>query len=243
LAFDHRIAMPNELLLPPDQTLVLIVDGLRFRFDGQPWTLYDLAVKPAQESYAWFLDPVLRAGAESATIWRQVIDDIPAEVTGRVRALVADGMRGIKEVAQECDWVYQRCHYHIWALLQQWFDLRGPGSLDASIKQAVRDILLSADEEQAARARWTIANHLDKNSSGADWTLRQLLRDWPAVRAHLDYPHLGIPRTTSAVESMHSLIRTVVDRVNTPSAVYRRALTFIRVRPTITCNGSGSQQN
>lgn len=242
-AFDRCNFSSNQLLLPPDQDLVLIIDGLRFRFDGLPWTLYDVAVKPARECYAWFLDPILVPGSETATTWRYVLDAIPAEVFNRVRALVADGLGGIKAAARERNWVYQRCHYHIWALLRPWFDNGGPGSPNDRIRQAVRDILLTADEEQAARARTTITSHLSNNLCGGNWTLKQLLRDWQAVRAHLYYPRLGIPRTTSAVESMHSLMRTIVDRINTPLAVLRRLGAFIRVRPTIACNGQNHQQN
>ena len=53
------ISRSRELRLPKGP-LVLVLDGLYFRFRGKDWVLYLMAVKPCHQNRAVFLDPVLR---------------------------------------------------------------------------------------------------------------------------------------------------------------------------------------
>ena len=49
----------------PKGPLVLVLDGLYFRFRGKDWVVYLMAVKPCHQNRAIFLDPVLRKGREN----------------------------------------------------------------------------------------------------------------------------------------------------------------------------------
>src|SRR2546428_5629347 len=57
----------------PKGPLVLVLDGLYFRFRGKDWVVYLMAVKPCHQNRAVFLDPVRseerRVGEECRSRW------------------------------------------------------------------------------------------------------------------------------------------------------------------------------
>src|SRR5215467_15630418 len=57
--------------------LVLILDGLYFRFRRKDWVLYVMALKPCHQNRAVFLDPVLRPGRENMQGWAHAFNTIP----------------------------------------------------------------------------------------------------------------------------------------------------------------------
>src|SRR6266542_2354481 len=79
----------------PRGPLVLVVDGLYFRFQGKDWVLYQMAVKPCHHNRAVFLDPVLLSGRENLRGWSQAIATIPTPIRRRIRASVSDEVSGI----------------------------------------------------------------------------------------------------------------------------------------------------
>lgn len=237
------ISEPGLSGLPANVELVLIVDGLRFHVRNGRWVQYTMAFKPVDADIAYFADPLLLPGSESATNWQQVFRSIQPETGARVRALVADGLRGMTDVAARNDWVYQRCHFHIRALLRYW--LGGPwvDPANDAIRWAIDDALLSADEGRADAARAAMATHVRGRPGGMSGILHQLIRDWDAVRAYLRHPELSIPTTTGVIESMHSSLRQVVSGVSTMQAILRRATAFIRLHEPFNCNGPSFQQH
>lgn len=85
--------------------LVLLADGLWFRFEGEPWVLYLMAVKPCRHNRAVFLDPVLLPGREDIRKWETVCQTIPRPLAARIQALVCDNLRGSKRLARRQGWV------------------------------------------------------------------------------------------------------------------------------------------
>ena len=63
------------------------------------------------------------------------------------------------------------------------------------------------------------------------------------IRTYLQHPELHLPTTTNTIESMNKLIRKQCRCLKTPQSLQRWATAFIRMRPTITCNGHIFQQN
>jgi len=219
----------------------MLVDGLRFNIRGSSWVQYTTALKPVGSSTAYFLDPVFVSGCESAPNWQRVFSMVSPSIATRVRALVADGLRGLKEIAAGNGWIYQRCHFHVWALLRFWLWPLERGD-NRAIHQAVSATLMAKDSESADAARSFLQAYVAANPGGMSCMLKQLLRDWCAVRAHIDYPDLQIPSTTNAVESMHNLIRQAVSRTSTIDGILRRSTALIRLHPPFTCNGHLFQQ-
>jgi hypothetical protein len=241
-AIDRAIISEPELSgLPGDVDLVLIVDGLWFGKGS--WVQYTMAYKPVNANVAYFADPRLLPGGESSTNWQQVFSRIRPDVRVRVRALVADGLNGMADVAAVNNWVYQRCHFHIRALLNQRLARPWVSPVDESIRWAIDDALLAVDGDRANVARAAMAAHVRNHPGVLSYILRRLLREWNSIRAYLTHPELSIPRTTGAVESMHGSLRDVVSGLSTIDAIQRRMTAYIRMHDPFVCNSPNSQQH
>lgn len=241
-AIDRSVLAGPELSrLPADVDLVLIVDGLWFGKGS--WVQYTMAFKPVDASVAYFADPRLLPGGESSTNWQQIFSRIRPDVRVRVRALVADGVKGIAAVAALNDWVYQQCHFHIRALLSRWFARPWVDPVDESICWAIDDALLAADEDRASAARAAMTAHVHDHPGALAYLLRRLLREWTSVRAYIVHPELSIPRTTGVVESMHGSLREVVSGLSTVDAILRRMTAYVRLHDPFTCNSPDFQQH
>jgi hypothetical protein len=241
-AIDRSVVSEPELSgLPGDVDLVLIVDGLWFGKGS--WVQYTMAFKPVDASVAYFADPRLLPGGESSTNWQYIFSRIRPDVRVRVRALVADGLHGMAAVAALNGWVYQQCHFHIRARLNQRLARPWVNPVDESICWAIDDALLSADGARADAAHAAMSAHVRDHPGVLADILRRLLREWSSVRAYITHPELSIPRTTGAVESMHGSLREVVSGLSTVDAILRRMTAYIRLHDPFTCNSPDFQQH
>jgi hypothetical protein len=239
---------PLPCLPETDNPLVLIADGLWFRFNGRYWVAYDMAVKPAGIPTAFFLDPVMVEGRECARTWLHALTTIPSAVDERIRALVADGFRGCRAIARQRDWILQRCQRHLDAKL-----LGPPGRRRNVRGAAVREAALGAicearstsDQERVVGLCHVLAGYVShpELSSRIAGVIRRFLHDISLYRAYLDHPELDLPTTTNAVESQHSRLRSIVVGVNNPQAAILRIRAYTRLRPSIVCNGRRNPQN
>src|SRR5262245_5072408 len=91
----RRIVSQDRALRVPAGPLVLLIDGLYFRFHRRPWVLYLMALKACHRNYALFLDPLLFPGREDLDRWLKTVDTVPMRVQKRVGAVVSDQIRGI----------------------------------------------------------------------------------------------------------------------------------------------------
>ncbi len=235
------ISEPELSGLPGDVDLVLIVDGLWFGKGS--WVQYTLAFKPVDASVAYFADPRLLPGGESSTNWQQIFSRIRPDVRVRVRALVADSLKGMAAVAALNDWVYQQCHFHIRALLNRWLVRPWVNPVDQSIRWAIDDALLAVDGDRANVACAAIAAHVRDHPGVVADILRRLLRELDSIRAYLVHPELSIPRTTCVIESMHGRLREVVSGLSSVDAIRRRMTAYVRLHDPFNCNGPDFQQH
>jgi hypothetical protein len=230
------------------EPLVLVGDGLWFRFKRKNWVAYSMAVKPTGTQTAHFLDPVMLAGREDAKNWLAAIATIPPAVGERIRALVADGFRGAKMITRQRRWILQLCHRHLDAKL-----LGRPGRRRKVRGEAVRGMVLAMIREARSttdQARMVAlqemlaecARHPDLTSRISGIT-RRFLHDIVLYRAYLAHAELELPTTTNAIESRHSQLRQVVIGINRPLATELRLRAYTRLHPTITCNVHVIPQN
>jgi transposase-like protein len=248
----HRwVSRPSPQHIPSGQ-LVLLTDGLWFEFEGIPWVLYLVALKPCRGHRATFLDPLLLPGREGAARWQQAVAAIPAHARKRIRAIVADNLPGIEKIARQQRWVLQLCHFHLLLKLQAprrrvRYALRG-GAVREEIYQSIRNALLLPEGKCLSQT----LERLRRLSRGDCGTLRiktvlcQFLVDLPFYRSYLAHPDLGLPLTTNAVESMCRLLREMLRSSragSNPRSLLLWATALIRLRPTVTCNGYSINRN
>jgi hypothetical protein len=234
---------PQKILRGP---LVLLADGLWFEFDGVPWVLYLMALKPCRGNYAIFLDPRLLPGKEGASRWRQVLAAIPPGAASRIQAVVVDNLPGMRQLAHQRRWVLQLCHFHLLLKLQAQrrgvrYMLRG-GPVREEIHQLIRSALKLPNGHRLSQTLERL-ERLSRGDCGTlriQTTVREFLNGVQFYRSCLTHSHLGLPRTTNSVESMGRLLREMFRSSragSNPASVLLWATALIRMRPTVICNG------
>lgn len=231
------------------QQLVLLADGLWFRFKKEDWVLFLMAIKPANNNKATLLDPVLLKGKESYENWSAAIDSIPNETKERIVAFVSDNFRPAKRLAREHHWIHQLCHFHLIAQLQVRRGRRkkvlSGRNIREEIYQYIRESLETTDEQRLA----FLKSQLQKSSNASDCPRKlrmitnEFLRAINLYRAYLLYSDLNLPTTTNAIESTGRMIRKVMSTISTPQALHFWATSLIRLHSEITCNGKHFQPN
>lgn len=245
-ALRRFVARPAPQALPRGP-LLLLADGLWFEFAGRPWVLYLTALRACGGHRAVFLDPLLLPGQEGASRWRRAVAAIPPAALRRVQAFVVDDLPGMRRIAHEHGWVLQLCHFH---LLLQLRGRRRRGRPHAPRGGPVRDALyrllrrsLELPDGRPLQRTLAALRRLADGDCGTvriQTTVRQFLQHVGDYRAYLVHPALGLPRTTSAVESMGRILRELFRSSragSNPTSVLLWATALIRMRPQVTCNG------
>lgn len=232
---------------PPRGPYVLVVDGVYFKFGGKEWVLYLMAVKPIRSRRMYFLDPVLKQGREKIEVWDQAIDTIPEHVRQQIRGLVSDGLRGFQSLAARHGWVHQRCHFHLLACLVRGKNKRRYRTQGSAVRdhvlEAVRILLADEPEPERDRARDMLREHVTDPACPAYVRrhISEFLQREQDFRAYINHPRLDLPTTTGAMESTGRLVRKATRTARTPESLKLRAVAFLRLKRSITCNGRYTQ--
>ena len=230
---------------PAARDLVLLIDGLWFRFKRRPWVLYLMAFKPPELNTAAFIDPVLQEGPESREGWRRALRSIPRKTKPRIRALVCDNFAGSNTLADTNRWILQLCHFHLKASIRRRlgrfhrFTVQGRSTREEAYR-LVETALTTSEESSVLAARQRLIEIAD--SGLLPWKFSNILREFvrrlPNYRAYHINQRLRLPRTTGSVESRGRMIRDVMRRarnLRTPRALRLWAINYIRLKPTIAC--------
>jgi hypothetical protein len=249
-AMRQYVTRPRSLNLPGP--LVLVFDGLYFRFRGHHWVLYLMAVKPCRQNRAVFLDPVLLPGRENVQCWSQVFTTIPARIYKRIYASVSDDIRGIIGLATQHGWIVQLCQFHLISQLQ---GSRGGRKrklvgrpMRESLYRLTRQALEIPDGPRLESVLKRLKNLVQRpmGSRVMRMAVREFLRRTDQFRAYRKYPELNLPTTTGSVEAMGRKVRDLMRQtrsIRSPQALQLWATALIRMRPTIKCNGKHFQPN
>lgn len=230
----------------PPGALVLLVDGVWFRFGKRVWTLYVMALKPVGRPQAIFLDPLLLPGMEWLGGWRIAVETIPEALRTRICAFVSDGFRGSATLARTHGWIQQRCHFH---LIAQLHGRRGrykhlpTAPVRDAIYRTIRAALIAPEDPHLAalQARLTLLAQRPECPKRFRMFVRDFLRHLEAFRAYRRYPQLDLPTTTNVIESMAHVLRDQLPPLATPQSLQRWATALMRLRPTMVCNGHQDQ--
>lgn len=223
-----------------DKKSILVIDALWQYFQGELWTLYRLSVKSTFSTKVVLLDPVLRAGKESAAVWDEIIEELPQNVKGRVIALVSDGVRGIETVAEDNGWIIQRCHFHLLSLLQKMRGKRAttPGR---AVREEIYCLVKQCLTETSSRKLNALCRRLAflAKKPLCPRRMRLIVRDFlrrlPEFRSYLEYPKLRLPTTTNVMESANSFFRRKAVTINSPKAWRKWAIAVTRFKSKFTC--------
>lgn len=244
------VTRPRKIILPRGP-LVILLDGLWFQFDGSPWVLYQMALKPCASTTAVFLDPALFSGRETRINWEKAVATIPADLRHRILGIAVDNLHGMRQLARRHHWVLQLCQFH---LILKVYGRRGmiphairEGSLRYELKSLIRKALsLPASEELEAItqrvAEISVEPLLAPRMRGL---VREFLRNIDHYRAFINHPALGLPNTTNAVESMGARIRRTLHRhkaASSPKSLKLWATAVTRASPDINCNSESSTE-
>lgn len=250
-ALKRSVLQPRQLHLPAGP-LVLLLDGVYFRFRGIDWVLHLMAVKLPHQNRAVFLDPVLLPGRENLRSWSQAITTIPAHIQGRIRASVSDELSGIIRLGTDQGWIVQLCHFHLISRLQNCRGRRNRRLDGRALREALYQHARQALELPDGPAFETVLNHLRELAQQATalrvirMIVREFIRRIDHFRAYRKYPELSLPTTTGAVEAMGRRVRDLMRQtrsIRSPEALKLWATAFIRMRPSVTCNRKHFQQN
>lgn len=237
----------------PEGPLILIIDGMWLRFRNSGWhIMYLMALRAVDDHIAYFVDPVCLRGKETSVGWQEAIATLPDSVRQRITALVSDGLRGVKPLAQANGWVFQRCHFHLFAKFQQKHVLRvyrvSSRQVRDCILAALQETVQTTNEHRLQELQDMLHTHSD--NPACPWYLRMQVREFLRYlgdfRTYLSYPELHLPTTTNTLETMIRLLRRLVRQSHgfrTPTSAYRWITIFVRLKRTIACNGKIINQN
>jgi hypothetical protein len=236
----------------PRGPLILVLDGLYFRFRGKDSVLYVMAVKPCSHNRAIFLDPVLLPGRENMRGWAQAIKTIPARIHKRIRASVSDEISGILKLCKAQDWIVQFCHFHLISRLQNCRGRRNRRLNDRELRERLYQLTRQAVELPDGPQFETVLSQLKDLVPQATglrvmrMIVRECLRRIDHFRAYRKYPELNLPTTTGSLEAMNRRVRDLMRQtrsISTPEALKLWATALIRMRPIVMCNGKNFQPN
>lgn len=244
-AMQQFVSQPRLLSLPGGR-LVLVVDGLWFRFEGRLWVLYLMGLKSTHQNRAVFLDPLLLPGKEQVSLWAQAFATIPPPLYKRIRALVCDDIRGMIGLAAQHHWIVQLCHFHLISRLHRCRGRRNQRLAGRSPREALYQLTRQAlDLPNRTRLehilkRLTRLVHEATGTGVMSMMVREFLRRIDQFRAYQSRPELHLPTTTGTVEAMGRKMRDLMRQtrsIRSPQALQLWATALIRMRPFVMCNG------
>jgi hypothetical protein len=220
--------------------LILVVDAEWQYFKKELWTLYFLAIKSTKSDKVTILDPILQKGKENATAWKEAFDQLPAPIKNRIIALISDGIRGIENIAEDNNWILQRCHFHLLSILQKMRGKRAstPGRL---IREEIYNSVKLVLTETSTRRLNILCRRLAvlAQEDGCPARMRMIVRDFlrklPDFRAYLEYPELNLPKTINTMESINSFVRRKSTTTNTPTSWHKWATACARLKSKFIC--------
>lgn len=224
--------------------LILLADGLWFRFEGRPWVLYLMALRPRNANEATFIDPLLQEGPESAVAWRTAFDSIPSERRVRICALVGDQFKGCRSIAAENGWILQLCHFHLIAHLERGVGKRRATSGSRDLKRAaykiVREALLADDWKELRQKVHFLKALIAEPAMPTSYRriVKGFLRQMHHYHAFKTYPNLRLPRTNNTSEAMGKRLRRLMRRtesLSSPQSLKLWATAYVRAKPSIAC--------
>ena len=237
---------------PASGELILLVDGLWFKFKRRPWVLYLMALRPIEEDTATFIAPLLLEGSERMQGWQAALATIPTARRVQIRALVGDKFPGCATIARQNGWVLQLCHFHLVAQLAARLGRRRPSLQARIIRQEtyrlVRAGLETADWPKLKEILGSLKTLIAERVTPISYkrVVRGFIRRYTDYHAYLTYPQLRLPKTNNTSEAMGRRVRDLLSRtrsLSSPKSLSIWAAEQIRLHPRIACKSASLPTN
>ena len=234
------IVSQKRIIRVHGEKLILVIDAEWQYFRKELWTLYFLAIKTVGSQQVTILDPVLKKGKENAAVWNEIFNQLPPSLKKRIIALVSDGINGIGIIAENNNWIIQRCHFHLLSRLQKMRGKRA-STYGRLVREEIYCSVKLALSETSTRRLNILCRRLAvlAREDGCPKAMRMIVRDFlrrlPDFRSYIDYPELYLPTTVNVMESINSFVRRRAMTTNTPLAWHKWAIACIRLKSKFIC--------
>lgn len=230
--------------------LILLLDGLWFHILGERWIVYLLALRSVFGNTVRFLRPIVCRENESAEGWRRAFEEIPPLSEKRIRALISDGLRGIRLLAKERGWQYQWCHFHLLGRMANVFGTRKrtvawlEGRRTAEV--CIRELIVTPSKQRVhvLSQRLTMLSRAPECPRKIRMVIHEVLRYTDELRTYLDHPELRLPATSNVMESLNSRLRSLAGRsrgFRTGKALERWIVAYVYFHPRGKCHPKNPQ--
>lgn len=227
--------------LPDAGAFIVIADATGVRLFGTPWTIYCILLRPVATDHAIIVPPILLPGRAEVQ-WQQVFTHLAPDVHRRITALVCDGNPHLVAYGKRQGWIIQRCHFHLKAHVRSYLSW-GPESRSRIwgllALLSLNTVLDTTDSVQCTRHQTFLKNLvLVLRSKKARWALRSFLRTVEDFRSYRRHPHLRLPTTSNAAESLIGILKAHLARTRglpTLHAMRRHMTTLYQQKQTIYC--------
>lgn len=230
--------------LPFEPPLVAIADAMVQCVEGIWYTIYFILIRKAKDHTALIVAPYARKGMENYEGWQKAFVELPPGTAASIKAIVCDGRVGLLEYAHEKKWLIQRCHFHLLARLQ---GRRSRRRYSRHFEEGVRlyrliGCVLTEPQEATFQHSLVLIDAAAKTAPSKE--LRHILsgfvKHYRDYRTYLMYPHLRLPHTSNAVESVIGSIRALCHRARgfrTFHSLLQWIEAFLKSKKYFTCNG------
>lgn len=252
----RRLAASRDRLLrsipwkssPHDTRLIALADGMEVRIEKTVITVYLILLKPLGSPEAIICPPHIVRGREDGRGWMAAFSQLPRDILMNICALVCDGKSSLKGAAIEHHWLLQRCHFHLLHSIGNYLSGGGLSRtkiLSFLVHRSVRMILTTEDPTRIERNKAHLAELLPFiRSRGLRKVLIGFLRYTREYRTYLRHPHLDLPTTSNACESLIQCLRDVCYRARgfrSLSSFKRWVIAILKHKQVMKVNGHQPQ--
>ena len=206
-------------LIPPKVSLVAVIDAFWIKHGPRhiPYGCFIVLLRPISGDRAYLALSCLSKGKEGRLAWERVCNRLPRDIQQRIVAVVADGCRGLDNLARKRGWKFQWCHAH---MKRKVFELRGFRKLPGKeIRQRVTALIytfLQAPTEDEANRCVDELSRLMKHPDAPRslWKRLKAVAQKPHVfRTYRSVPEFNLPVTTNSVEQVNEQFRRILRQI------------------------------
>ncbi len=238
----------NAWNFPEPEPFIAIADGMWQLINGELFTVYVILLRPIKSNRACIMPPLVIKGNESGIGWKYAFNSLPSNLITQIKALVCDGNISLVYLGKSNNWVIQRCQFHLIASIKNYVTasrLSRDPSFGKIVLAKVHTAISTTDQSELSQSLQDIQVliGLAKNKKLRS-RLSGVIKHIDDFRAYQSYPHLYLPTTSNAAESLVQLLSDLLYRARgfrTIKSFEDWIKAVCMSKKTIICNGKNQQ--